>query len=191
MKRQKPSCPVRARTAFACKNYYCFFSSFFSVSLAAGELGAGALLDPLAALPPGDALLLELGGVLGVLLAEPLALVEPPAAESFFVASADDEELEEDGGVLGTVAEPETELELEPDGAVLAEPDGVVVEPADDEEDAGGVVFETARSPSLSQPVSIPAPSARETATAKAESLICGPPWLGYKIREQGLGPCR
>jgi len=109
-----------------------------------------------------------------VLLAEPLALVEPPAAESFFVASADDEELEEDGGVLGTVAEPDAELELEPEGGV----DGVVVEP-DDEDDAGGVVLETARSPSLSQPVSNPAPSARETATAKAESLICGPPWLG------------
>ena len=184
IERQKPSCPVRARTAFAGKNYYCFFSSFFSVSLDAElELDAGALLDPLAAPPLGwlesleDELLLELGaGVLGVLPAEPLALVEPPAAESFFVASADDEELEEDGGVLGTVAEPDTELELEPEGGV----DGVVVEPDDDDADEpGGVVLETARSPSLSQPVSNPAPSARETATAKAESLICGPPWLG------------
>ena len=125
--------------------------------------------------------------------AEPLALVEPPAAESFFVASDDEAALEEDDGALGVVpeaaleelesflfrsTEPEAEVELEPDGAVLAEPDGVVVEPDDEDDDAGGVVLETARSP-LSQPASNPAPSARETATAKAESLICGPPWLG------------
>ena len=128
---------MRARTAFACKNYYCFFCVSPEAEL---ELDAGALVDPLAAPPLGwlesleDELLLELGaGVLGVLL-EPLALVEPPAAESFFVASADDEELEEDGGVAGTVAEPDTELELEPEGAV----DGVVVEPDDDDVDEPG-----------------------------------------------------
>jgi hypothetical protein len=156
--------PEGAGTASGCKNY-CFFS--FSGSL------AGAL-EPAAALP------LLLG-----------ALVVPPAAESFFSASADAEELEEvDGGVLGvaleaaleelwsffdmsTEAEPEVELE----GAL-----GVVVEPAEEEaEPDGGVVRETARSPaSLSQPVSNPAPSARDTATAKVESLMCGPPWLGY-----------
>jgi hypothetical protein len=107
-------------------------------------------------------------------LIEPLALVElePPEAESFFVASADEEELDEDGvlGVVPTDAEPEVEL----DGELG------VVEPADEELEPG--LLETARSPScLSQPVSIPAPSARETATAKAESLICGPPWVGVK----------
>jgi hypothetical protein len=110
-------------------------------------------------------------------LAEPLALVEPPEAEDEgALGAAPDAELEEEVEsffVVSTLADPDTELELE--GGV----DGVV-EPADDEDDdAGGVVLETARSPSLSQPVSIPAPSARETATAKAESLICGPPWLG------------
>ena len=111
------------------------------------------------------------------MLAEPLALVEPPEAEDDGVLGVlPDAELDEEESFLvgSTVADPDTELELEPEGAV----DGVV-EPADDEEEAGGVVLETARSPSLSQPVSIPAPSARETATAKAESLICGPPWLG------------
>jgi hypothetical protein len=74
-----------------------------------------------------------------------------------------------------------TEPEAEPEGAVDGVL-GVVVEPAEeDAEPDGGVVRETARSPaSLSQPVSNPAPSARETATAKVESLMCGPPWLGY-----------
>jgi hypothetical protein len=57
-----------------------------------------------------------------------------------------------------------------------AEPDGVlgvvVVEPEDDDAPEPGVVVrEVARSP-LSQAVSIPAPSARDTATARAESLI-------------------
>ena len=84
--------------------------------------------------------------------AAPDPLVLPPEAESFFVVSADEEELEDDGGVLGaapaelddeepgvvgfTVTEPD--VELEPDG-VLAEPDGgVVVEPLDEEEAAPG-----------------------------------------------------
>ena len=140
--------PAGAGTAFACKNY-CFFS-FAGSSAGADELlleDEGAL-DPLAA-PP-------LGGELGELLIEPLELVAPPDAESFFVGSADEEELEAD-----------------PDGELG------VVEPADEGDPAPGVL-ETARSPScLSQPVSNPAPSAKETATAKAESLICGPPWLG------------
>jgi hypothetical protein len=81
-----------------------------------------------------------------------LELVEPPAAWSFFSG--------EPGAVL-----------TEPDGAVDGLL-GVVVEPAEEDEPDGGVVFETARSPSLSQPVSSPAPSAKDTATAKVESLI-------------------
>ena len=67
---------------------------------------------------------------------------------------------------MSTVAEPE--VELEPDGAMA----GVVVEPADDEDEPGGVVFETVRSPSRSQPVSKLAPSARDTAAARMESLM-------------------
>ncbi len=106
---------------------------------------AGAL-DPLDALP--------LGGVLGELLIEPLELLAPPEAESFLVGSADEEELEDDGE-LGVDAEPEGELG--------------VVEPADEDGAPEPGDLETARSPScLSQPVSSPAPSARETATAKA-----------------------
>jgi hypothetical protein len=62
---------------------------------------------------------------------------------------------------MSTEAEPE--VELEPDGVL-----GVVVEPAEDEDEpAGGVVFETVRSPSRSQPVSKPAPSARDTGNCK------------------------
>jgi hypothetical protein len=114
-------------------------------------------------------------------LVDPLALVEPPAAGwSFFSASAvaEELELEPDGALAGgvTLTEPDAEL----DGAVDGELG--VVEPAEDEDEEpdGGVVFETARSPaSLSQPVSNPAPSAKDTATAKVESLMCGPPWLG------------
>ena len=136
----------------------------------------GVLLEPLAALPP----LLPLGvedepDAEGVLL-EPLdelllegALDEPPEAESFFVAS--DEALEDDDGELGVLALPpdmEPDAELEPDGEL-----GVVVEPDDEEVEPGALDFEAARSPALSpQPVSRPAPSASETANARAESLI-------------------
>lgn len=184
MKKQKPSCPRGQRRLPLVRTTaaYCFFS--LAGSSAAEPLGAlldplGALLAPLAALPLGDEL--------GAELAEPLALVEPPAAESFFVASVDEEALEEDDGVelesfldMSTDAEPE--VELEPDG-VLG-----VVEPADDDDDAGGVVRETEVS-SLSQPVSNPAPSARDTATAKVVSLMCGPPWVGVKDRGARIGP--
>jgi hypothetical protein len=91
------------------------------------------------------------------------------------------------GAALGAVLDEELE---EPDGAV----DGVV-EPAEDEEALpGAVVRDTVLSPSLSQPVSSPAPSARDTATARVESLMCGPPWLGYDELQQGsdlpLYPC-
>ena len=117
---------------------------------------------------------LELDGA----LLEPLAL-EPPDAESFFVASADEEALED--GELGVVV-PDAELDelesffdMSTDAEPEAEPDGagvVVLEPAEEDEPAGGVVRETVRSPSLSQPVSNPAPSARDTATARVESLM-------------------
>lgn len=134
------------------------------------ELDDGALLAPLPALPLG---VLELGALLA-----PLVL-EPPEAESFFVASAAEDELDEDGE-LGVLALPD--MEPEPD----AEPEGelgvVELEPLDDDAPEPGVVRETARSPSvLSQPASIPAPSARETATAKAESLIVWASMVGVK----------
>lgn len=132
----------------------------------------GVLPEPLAALPP----LLPLGvedepDAEGVLLEleEPLegALDEPPEAlpeaESFFVAS--DEALEDDDGELGVVALPDAEPDAEPDGEL-----GVVVEPDEDVE-PGALDLEAARSLSP-QPVSNPAPSASETANARAESLI-------------------
>jgi hypothetical protein len=133
------------------------------------------LLAPAAALP------------LGCWVELALELVEPPAADwSFFsaVGAALEDALEElDWSFfwMSTDREPEAAP-----GAL-----GVVVEPAEeDAEPEGGVVRDTARSPaSLSQPVSNPAPSARETATAKVESLMCGPPWLGYQKSQQGSGP--
>jgi hypothetical protein len=108
--------------------------------------------------------------------------LEPPEAESFLVGSAaEEDELDEDGELGGVLALPDVEPEVEPE----AEPDGelgVVVEPLDDDAPEPGVVLETARSPSvLSQPVSKPAPSARETATAKAESLIVWASVVGVK----------
>jgi hypothetical protein len=152
----KAALPAGARTACACKNY-CFFYCFFS--LAGSSAGADELLlEDDGALDPLDAL--PLGGVLGELLIEPLELLAPPDAESFFVGSADEEELDEDGELGVELIDPEPE----------AEPDGElgVVEPADEDDPEVGLL-ETARSPScLSQPVSNPAPSARETATAKA-----------------------
>jgi hypothetical protein len=126
----------------------------------------GVLLEPLAALPPDD-LSLEL-----------LELEAPPAAGAL------DDELDESAGLLASM-DTEPEVELEPDGAVdgVLEPDaeelelaggvaGVVEPVAEDEALPGAVVRDTVRSPSLSQPVSNPAPSARDTATARVESLI-------------------
>jgi hypothetical protein len=88
-----------------------------------------------------------------VLGLELLELDAPPEAEA--------------GGVLGLALEEEL---AEPEGGVL----GVVVEPDEElAEPAGGVVFETARSPaSRSQPAISPAPSARDTATARVDSFI-------------------
>jgi hypothetical protein len=96
---------------------------------------------------------------------EPEVELEPDGAVDG-VLEPDAEELELAGGVAGVV-EPDAE-ELELAGGVAG-----VVEP-DEEEEAlpGAVVRDTVRSPSLSQPVSNPAPSARDTATARVESLI-------------------
>lgn len=146
-------------------------------------------------------------------LLEPL--VEPPAALSFFSVSVAEEELDEDdGGTALPEAEPEVELSLFFDASIdteldvepAPEPEGVdgaaELDEAEPDGDAGGVVVEldeeepaepdgvvTARSPSRSQPVNMPAPSARETATAKVVSFICyvlrG---LGYTLEQQDSG---
>lgn len=93
-------------------------------------------------------------------------VVPPDAEESFFVGSDDDDALEDEDGELGVVVD--AEPEAEPEGELGV----VVVEPEDDDAPEPGVVVrEVARSP-LSQAVRIPAPSARDTATARAESLI-------------------
>ena len=127
-----------------------------------GELLDGALLEPLAALP------LLLGGV-----PEALELDEPPEAGA--VGEALDEELELLSEDEGAVTEPEADPEAEP-GAVEDEPDGEVVEPADEDEPGALAPVLLA---SLSQAVSKLAPSARDTAVARMESLM-RPPWLGY-----------
>ena len=115
---------------------------------AAGEEGAVGelLLEPLAALP-----VLDDGGV------ALLELDEPPEAGA--LGDAPDEELE----LLSDDIEPETE----PDGAA-----GEVVEPADEDEPGARapVLFVASRS----QAVSRLAPSARDTAAARIESLMCG-----------------
>jgi len=160
---------VRAKTAFAGKNY-CFFSVESELPDAAGADGAGALLDedgallePLAALP------LLLGGV-----PEALELDEPPEAGA--AGEALDEELELLSADEPGVTEPEAEPEAEPDGAVEDEPDGEVVEPADEDEPGALAPVLAA---SRSQAVSKLAPSARDTAVARMESLM-RTPWLGY-----------
>jgi len=188
---QKPPCLQRAGTAFAVTTtagYYCFFSSFAGSAAEDEELApeAGALLDvddvllePLAALPPDDLSLelLELeappaagaldesAGLLASIDTEPEVELEPDGAADG-VLEPDAEELELAGGVAGVV-EPDAE-ELELAGGVA----GVVEPVAEDEALPGAVVRDTVRSPSLSQPVSNPAPSARDTATARVESLI-------------------
>jgi hypothetical protein len=128
-------------------------------------LAGGVLLEPLDALPDGED---------GEVVAEPLPLVdplvEPPDAESFLFASADEDELEDDGE-LGVVAPPDIEPDAEPEGEL-----GEVLEPADDEAPEPGAV-EVREALSLSPHAATP--SARETAAARIESFMCGPPWLG------------
>lgn len=165
---------MKARTASAGKNYYCFFS----VSVLDGVLleplpdAAGALLEPL------DGVLLDElddGALLEPLAALPLGcdgeapealeLDEPPEAGALGDAELELEELLSLS--LSTETEPEAELELD---GVDAEPDGEVVEPADEDEPGARapVVFVASRS----QAVSKLAPSARDTAVARIESLM-------------------
>ena len=98
----------------------------------------------------------------------------PPDAVDGVLGVAALEELDELSFlVVSTDADPETDDEL-PDGVL-----GVVVEPDEEEVDEPGAVRVTVRSPSLSQPANSPAPSARDTATARIECFISRPPWLG------------
>ncbi len=127
----------------------------------------GVLLEPAPAAPLGE---LELDGL--VLLEDE---EEPPLALSFLFRSIEvDEELEPEGAVLGAAVVPLADEDDEP-GAVVA-PDGEVVDEELDE-----------RSAPRSHAVISVAPSARETATAIVDSLM-GPPWLGYRLKEQGSG---
>jgi hypothetical protein len=116
---------------------------------------------------------------------EALELDEPPEAGAAGEA-LDDEELELLSADEPGVAEPETEPEAEPDGAVEDDPDGGVVEPADEDDEEPGAlapVFPASRSHAVSKL----APSARDTAVARMESLM-RPPWLGYHPSQQHSG---
>jgi hypothetical protein len=102
-----------------------------------------------------------------------------------------DEELEDEDGELGVVALPDVEPEADPEAAPEGVLGVVVVEPEDeDAPEPGVVVREVARSP-LSQPVSIPAPSATDTAKARIESLMLWASVVGVRLTEQGSGPTR
>jgi hypothetical protein len=148
---------------------YCFFSLSFS-SVALGVLGV--LLEPLPALPDGEVVEEPLGEPPAEPLAEPL--VVPPEAESFFAGSAAED------GELGVLVVPEAE----PDGEL-----GLVAEPDEEVPPEPGVVAR--RSPAWSpQAVSMPAPSAMEIATAKAESLILvSLRWFGVRTYGASFGP--
>jgi hypothetical protein len=117
------------------------------------------LLEPPAALPDGEVPVEPLAEPLAEPepLTEPL-VVPPPEAESFFAGSVDED------GELGVVV-PDAEPEADPDGEL-----GVVAEPDDEvAPEPGAAPRLPASSP---QAVSMPAPSAMEIATARAESLI-------------------
>ena len=114
----------------------------------------GVLLEPAPAEPLG---LVELDGAL---LDEDED--EPPLAWSFLLMSTEVDEELEPGAVLGEVVVPPADEDEEPDGEVV-EPEGAV---------------EDERSAPRSHAAISDAPSARETATARVESLMW-PPWLG------------
>jgi hypothetical protein len=121
--------------------------------------------EPLAAPELGVELELELGEV----LLEPLLELAPPDAESFLFMSEDEDE-EEDDGLLGVLVLPE--LDAEPEGELgVVVPDDAAPEPE---------VVRDAPVPALSpQAASMLVPNARDTASARVESLISWPPWLG------------
>ncbi|MFN2646748.1 MAG: hypothetical protein ABR570_17305 [Burkholderiales bacterium] len=142
----------------------------------------GVLEEPAPAAPPvvpeldGEELLDELAPPLAGLL---LVSLEP-----------EEDELEGEDELAPGVVAPEDEAL--PEGELLGEE---VVPLADDDEPEGDVVAPEGEVDEELEDLSAPrshavisdAPSARETATARVESLMW-PPWLGYEMREQGLG---
>jgi len=125
------------------------------------ELLGGVLLDEgLEELEPAPAEPLGLVELDGALLDEDED--EPPLAWSFLLMSTEVDEELEPGAVLGEVVVPPADEDEEPDGEVV-EPEGAV---------------EDERSAPRSHAAISDAPSARETATARVESLMW-PPWLG------------
>ena len=142
----------------------------------------GVLLAPAPAAPP---LVPELGAELDDDDAPPLA--------GLLVVSLELDELEPEGLALGELLEPDEDAL--PEGDVLGE---VVAPPLADEDDEpeGGVVEPEGavdeeleeRSAPRSHAVISEAPSARETATARVESLMW-PPWLGYLMQRARIGP--
>ena len=136
----------------------------------------GVLLEPAAAPPELDGALDDdeappLAGLLVVSLE--LEELEPDGAELGAPPAADEDE--EPGAVLGAEVVPLADVDEEPDGDVV-EPEGAVDEELDE------------RSAPRSHAVISEAPSARETATARVESLMW-PPWLGYLMQGARIGP--
>lgn len=140
------------------------------------EDDGGVLVEPAPAAPP---LVLELGEELD----------EAPPLAGLFDASLELEELDGEEELAPGVVEPEEDAlpegELDGDDVVPLddedeEPEGDVVEPE-------GEVDEELEPP-RSHAVISDAPSARETATARVESLMW-PPWLGYEMRGARIGP--
>jgi hypothetical protein len=141
----------------------------------------GVLVEPAPAAPP---LVLELGEELD----------DAPPLAGLLVVSLELEELEpgDDGEeLLGELVEPEDDAL--PEGELLGDE---VVPLDEDEEPEGEVVAPEGevdeeleeRSAPRSHAVISDAPSARETATARVESLMW-PPWLGYVKQGARIGP--
>jgi hypothetical protein len=142
----------------------------------------GVLLAPAPAAPPlvpeldGEALDDDDAPPLAGLLVESLELDElEPEGLALGELPAPDED-EEPGVALGEVlAPPLADEDEEPEGEVVA-PEGEVLEELED------------LSAPRSHAVISEAPSARETATARVETLMW-PPWLGYLMQGARIGP--
>jgi hypothetical protein len=156
-----------------CKTYS-FFLVASELELVSLEPDVAPELAPPDGVPP--AALDPVGGV-------PLAALEPEA-EPAPLAGAPPAALDPVGGVpLAALLEELLSAELEEgEDGVVALPDALPLEvPPAEDDGAPGLVAADLSPPPLSQLVNIVAPSARETATAMAESLINGPPWVGVQ----------